>query len=149
MIKSPENAGAAWCPFARQEGEAATYNRWSKGEAGNNCYCLASGCMAWRWHDRDGAGPQGWNWQRVHVLRSPWNDADAEAAGIAKSPEGYFLDEEPQRPEGLTPRHIWRSLSDTEGEWCGWEIEPTDEERRAGRRGYCGLAGAMGPGGAE
>jgi hypothetical protein len=45
-----DEARKLWCPFARDAIEAqGTYNRLDDGEAPNSCWCLASGCMAWRW----------------------------------------------------------------------------------------------------
>jgi hypothetical protein len=53
-----DEARQRWCPFARvSRDHAATspaVNRWDSGTPeprwGPHCACIASYCMAWRWH---------------------------------------------------------------------------------------------------
>jgi hypothetical protein len=60
MILTLEDAKTKWCPWARvtRYGESAdngapegpaSANRTDEGEGGGRAYCLADGCMAWRW----------------------------------------------------------------------------------------------------
>ncbi|AWJ93269.1 hypothetical protein Sp245p_25945 (plasmid) [Azospirillum baldaniorum] len=57
MLMTEEQARTKWCPHARQTGVTnrdggmcATANRAGSEHYGvENCNCIASGCMAWRW----------------------------------------------------------------------------------------------------
>lgn len=59
MMHTEEEAKTKWCPFARTatfetqsavSESAATFNRpWSGSIAQEDCSCIASECMAWRW----------------------------------------------------------------------------------------------------
>ncbi len=48
-----DKARERWCPFVRQAyafGESIAANRDSEGRPDRMGRCIASGCMAWRWH---------------------------------------------------------------------------------------------------
>lgn len=42
-----------WCPQARVLSIGVCCNRSPGGEGDRNSYCLASGCMSWRWKDKE------------------------------------------------------------------------------------------------
>lgn len=54
MILAEEEAKTKWCPFARTPNYAGTtvsaINRNLHGEPLQTSLCIASQCMAWRWH---------------------------------------------------------------------------------------------------
>ena len=53
-----DEARKRWCPFARSrsmeyataDGDHAMVARIGPGEEHPSTFCIASGCMAWRWH---------------------------------------------------------------------------------------------------
>lgn len=57
--KTEADAAECWCPFARAQAYGCAVNRVSIGrnvlEPHASTYCIASKCMAWRWH-REPAG---------------------------------------------------------------------------------------------
>lgn len=56
-MKTEEEARECWCPFARSafsldpNDEMASLCSANRGNTDNNCHCIASECMAWRWTD--------------------------------------------------------------------------------------------------
>jgi hypothetical protein len=57
MLMTEEEAKSKWCPHARvsddEAGDGATggNNRWLRARSAEECMCIGSGCMAWRWRD--------------------------------------------------------------------------------------------------
>ena len=63
-----DEARTKWCPMARvRDGDAGSYNRWITVRDDHGCretaWCIASACMAWRWHAerQEGFIPAGWD----------------------------------------------------------------------------------------
>lgn len=57
LSMTEEEARKKWCPFARtgaftdqDQMMAVTVNRDPRDEVMDGCRCIASECMAWRWH---------------------------------------------------------------------------------------------------
>lgn len=57
--KTEAEAEKCWCPFARGQAYECAVNRVSMGvdqvEPHASTYCIASKCMAWRWHWPEGS----------------------------------------------------------------------------------------------
>jgi len=54
-----DEAKTKWCPAARSSADQGDYsaNRRSDGKVDIGCFCIASDCMAWRWHRSFSDGP--------------------------------------------------------------------------------------------
>ena len=76
-------------------------------------YCSASQCMAWRWHSM---AP----WKRSQVC----DDRSAT--------------EEPPRPDNLPPDWTFEPYAPEDDSPAQWQ--ESDEEQKARRTGYCGMA---------
>jgi hypothetical protein len=52
-MMSEQAAGERWCPWSRAPAYSSfiAVNRDPGAGVKAQCLCLASGCMAWRWHD--------------------------------------------------------------------------------------------------
>lgn len=52
MIMTEAEAKEKWCPFVRQMHAQfeLSFNRMHPGGIAENCNCIASDCMAWRWY---------------------------------------------------------------------------------------------------
>jgi len=55
MICTEEEARKKWCPKYQV---AQLYNDLisNRGGFGDDCRCIASGCMMWRWYEKDTSG---------------------------------------------------------------------------------------------
>ena len=126
MKLTEEEAKTRWCPDARVSGSnrmSRTLDHAPAAAAGRqDCACIASRCMAWRWD-----GPMGIN-QRV-LGRSYLIDGIPAAEAIA----------EPPRPRDVPASWVWLPYDPEEGDHARWS-EPA-EDAQARRQGYCGRAG--------
>lgn len=92
-------AKSKWCPFARTANgleDAVAVNRvFAKSEPDKDCYCLGSGCMAWRWGSKRNP-----NWKPGNM---------------------YTMGGLPTHPEDEPPTYI----TDTERGYCGLAGRPS------------------------
>ena len=86
-----EEAKTKWCPFAHTRGFAsdAAINRPFPGEEDDvvreDCRCIASACMAWRWNKIP--NPE-WKGQHVMVSSVRQNPYSETPAGIDSTTDG-------------------------------------------------------------
>lgn len=139
MLTTENFAKTQWCPYAKScviahARPVGGVNRAPGGGAEDNCHCIASACMAWRWADP------------VPVLHRKWIEANYELCedGYTRriGADGYWVVNKER------PKHVPASyeLVDCPEDGWGWqEPEAEAHERQAreieARCGYCGAFG--------
>lgn len=123
MLRTEAQAQETWCPFARvreyvsdDPADNPVINRLFAGDPDDGAMCLASRCMAWRW-------------ARPEVMKRVLGAADRMALV------------EPARPAIVPKTWEFRPHDPDEDTRACW-MQP-EEEARAERPGFCGLAGRV------
>lgn len=149
-LLTESEAKEKWCPQARVLSIGVCCNRSPGGEGDRNSYCLASGCMSWRWGERVPFMDHG------RVYAEIKEDPEYLNAKLKELPEGEFDDQIEAIQKKYTENPLTRPEEVPESweyhvDFCEWyeegcvqwiESDETAKPRaEAKRRGYCGLAG--------
>lgn len=136
MLLTEEQARTKWCPHARQvamthteTGMSSTANRDGAAHYGvQNCNCIASDCMAWRWRNT----ASGMVLRRVY--KGTLEYEDYRSRRFVKSGETFF------QFDGAWWRYE-HSSSDSSGAYD--LIVRSQDKGTHVDVGYCGLAGKV------
>lgn len=129
MIFNLEQASSLWCPMVRTaRNQIATLSDCETNlRVPESCRCVASQCGMWRWADPE---------PEVRKARTWWPDEDLPIT-------------EPPRPGKVPADAVWVPIIGEGEDMRGgcWEeqqqfVDADNATAAAGRRGYCGLAGA-------
>ena len=146
MLLTEEQARNKWCPHARMTDDhseaSGGNNRWLGVKGQENCNCIASDCMAWRWAD---AEPQ-YRRHRVTDTRFIERRAAVDALPDEEWEQAFnALEAEVEafrstwQPESPVPgAELERISANDEG---AHEVVATFREIIRHRRGYCGAFG--------